>query len=859
MARPEDSRIGQALVDFSLNGTFPEEEESSRQVTVQDLAPALESLVSAKSKLESEIHQINEETAPDVNQWLNNAKSLEDDINRSRSLANEIVRRSEAPDVSGRTIQEAEEKVDFLRRETSYNRQVNHALTSIKRVNGLLDQVEQARDERRILESLHLLEQAWTALDNVPVSKSCRVMKLLDMRAFELKSAVHDVFDRIWNSLVQVDSENGKVAVYENCHDEPMSLSDAVIGLKAYKEVDQRMALLWHSVDEAIISPRTDLNNSNLPSIITDDVGLPSQPRRTKLITAKSTLSITGNSDRKVTALFSELGRAMEYFSKRLPEELVHSLSNVMMPALIPRLITVWLDSSVPASLSEMEGFPEIVEAVKSFCDSLHSLHYSGFEELQEWVDNVPRVWLSKCRETALSSIRSRLAGGLGDSRVVERVETQMVSKSEGRDLAANGATGDNSWDAAWSDGEAEASRDHNGKPELAEDDGADNWGWGNDNDAPGSNPEEAEKHPQTEAPVDEEDAMEAWGWGDEDTAQEAPASPAPNSNEDAKKEVSSQTRELTLKETYNISAMPEPVLALISAVLEDGASLVGSTGSPVASAAAGLFSLPTLILALFRAVSPYYYALSDGGNMFLYNDATYLSERLSDLASTWKARDDLAPRAITMLRLDNDVKTLQSFAARAYALEMSTQRTILRDLLGGSQNVLQQDGLDSSDLEAQVDNAIGRVRAVAATWSSILSRSAWTQAVGSLVDTVSSKLIADVMDLAGIGQEEAYNIASLIARIEQLDGLFLPPNVGKDAIPNTAQYAASWLRLKYLSEVLQSNLQEVLYLWNESELSLEFSAEEVVELIRLSFVDNVRTRDIIREIESRPHPRGPR
>ena len=239
----------------------------------------------------------------------------------------------------------------------------------------------------------------------------------------------------------------------------------------------------------------------------------------------------------------------------------------------------------------------------------------------------------------------------------------------------------------------------------------------------------------------------------------------------------------------------------------------------------------------------------------FLYNDATYLAERLSDLASSWKSRADLAPRAISMLRLDNDIKTLHSFAARAYASEMSTQRTILRDLLGGSQNLLQQDGLDPSDLEAQVDNAIGRVRAVAATWSEILSRSAWTQAVGSLVDAIAAKLIADVMDLSGIGQDEAYNIASLIAHIEQLDDLFLPPGA---AVPDTAQYAASWLRLKYLSEFLQSNLQEVLYLWNESELSLEFSVDEVADLIRLSFVDNARTRDVISQIETNPQPRGP-
>lgn len=54
-----------------------------------------------------------------------------------------------------------------------------------------------------------------------------------------------------------------------------MSLSDAVIGLKAYKEVDQRMALLWHSVDEAILYPRTDINNSKISNIITDDVSPP--------------------------------------------------------------------------------------------------------------------------------------------------------------------------------------------------------------------------------------------------------------------------------------------------------------------------------------------------------------------------------------------------------------------------------------------------------------------------------------------------------------------------------------------------------------------------------------------------------
>lgn len=68
------------------------------------------------------------------------------------------MRRSEAPDVSGKTIREAEDKVDFLGQESAYNNQLYHVLTSIKHVSQLLDGVELARDERRILQSLHLLE-----------------------------------------------------------------------------------------------------------------------------------------------------------------------------------------------------------------------------------------------------------------------------------------------------------------------------------------------------------------------------------------------------------------------------------------------------------------------------------------------------------------------------------------------------------------------------------------------------------------------------------------------------------------------------------------------------------------------------
>lgn len=73
-------------------------------------------------------------------------------------MANDIVRQSEAPQVTGEAIKEAEEKAEFLNREVQYSHQLHGVLRGIQYVNELLSKVEAAKNERRILDSLRLLE-----------------------------------------------------------------------------------------------------------------------------------------------------------------------------------------------------------------------------------------------------------------------------------------------------------------------------------------------------------------------------------------------------------------------------------------------------------------------------------------------------------------------------------------------------------------------------------------------------------------------------------------------------------------------------------------------------------------------------
>ena len=232
-----------------------------------------------------------------------------------------------------------------------------------------------------------------------------------------------------------------------------------------------------------------------------------------------------------------------------------------------------------------------------------------------------------------------------------------------------------------------------------------------------------------------------------------------------------------------------------------------------------------------------------------------YLAERLTSYSAEWAQRDDLPKQAKNMLQLEGDVKSLQNFANRSYASEMNVQKTVLRDLLGGSQGLTGQD-----EWEGAIESASARIRSMAAIWEPILARSVWSQAVGSLADALAVKLITDVLEMSSIGQDDAYSIAKVIATATELDDLFLPSKLAgtapsEDELPTTAQYAPGWLRLKYLSEVLQSNLNEVKYLWLDSELSLYFTVNEVVDLIEASFENNARTRDTIKEIQSKPQP----
>jgi centromere/kinetochore protein ZW10 len=174
-------KLGQVLVNFSANGAFPDEEDVSAAFVTNSILPtALEFLSTAKLELEvgwpskssalhpanlklhlqTEIRHISQESAADVDSWIQHAKSIQDEIEQSRKLANAIVRQAEADERRLDNLAEKETYVDFLTKEVSFNAQLLAALKSIQVVNECLNRAEDEASQHKIIPALRSLEGA---------------------------------------------------------------------------------------------------------------------------------------------------------------------------------------------------------------------------------------------------------------------------------------------------------------------------------------------------------------------------------------------------------------------------------------------------------------------------------------------------------------------------------------------------------------------------------------------------------------------------------------------------------------------------------------------------------------------------
>lgn len=596
-----------------------------------------------------------------------------------------------------------------------------------------------------------------------------------------------------------------------------------------------------HQVDELLIAPRLDLLRGNIPTFSIE----------------RGTLRISGHTnDRSAANMFADLRRIVSFFNTNLQPALIPMFSSIFIPNLTTRLISSSLSSSVPSSLDDLPDFEALLNETRSFEDFLHQVSWARETELRDWTIRAPKVWLAKRRESCLDSTRQIIARGTSSVKVVERVETQkMKIHSLGeRTALERDQKGVDREDSTWGGNEppADTAPAKSGQIDIDDDEDASGWGLDEDLDI-------EDEEPVGEAPGNTKDSDSGiddgldnmdWGeWGEDDDQQQmkpqtptttVPASLAtrPIESQTSNRTPSSHSQDVTLRESYTVTLIPDAIMELVIQVVDEAGQLSQLPSTSIASASPGLLSIPTLIFDAYRALAPISYPADISSNMYIYNDCIRISEQLLHL--------DLPSSALPENGEKDDIDLVQCFGKRHYAKEIASQRTILCDLLDGAQGFLAcTDYPQSINCETAISSTITRIHEIHGHWSKVLSPSTLSQSLGLLLNTVVTKLVNDIEDMADIPAAESVKLSEFCEEISKLESLF--PE-GPGGISTIAFYCRNWLKFRFLHQILESRIADILYMFREGHLE-GFGTDELVDLVKALFADNENRRRCVDEI----------
>lgn len=714
-------------------------------------------------------------------------------------------------------------------------------METLQVASGLLDGAGEKVGDGDIKGSMEGVTQADKVLKSLSDLNGAKGVELLARRARNVRDRVIGEVKTCWTTLVHVNSDEKKITIANKSRDVSLELDEVVKSMDVLGILSPAVSRFHRDFETLIISPRTMPGDGGSVSRIT---------------VSNTTIQASGkHDDANALDMIEDVYNITRFLDEVLPESISALLMDKVLPSLILQLVSGWLDPSMPLKLDHLETFKEIAIQVTKLADFIaeKGVDMPSDADLLHWLKRIPQNWLARRKESALADIRSRCYKAVKSKKLVEKIETQIVDSDDvmyGEQNADHHGDDkgeqDDDWGENWGDNEEIADEVKEKPTQEDPEDEVDSSAWDLE--------ESEEPESKAEAHNDDGDEGDAWDeWGEEPETTIQPPSPIrPMKKPKVLPKSKPSKKEITLRETYAVTSVPDAMLDILTQILNDASTLKSpSFDIPTISAAApGLSTIPTLLLALFRATASTYYTADPAGQMLIYNDTLHLATTLQTFTASIPPENPLASR----IRLDADIEQLSHFGRRAYGKEMESQRTILSDILSSASGFVNCTApLNAKQYAAIVQDAVNRVRDVDKIWNGILSNSARLQSLGSLVGTLTKQMIADILeradDTVGISDEQSKILKSYCEKIVKLADLFTEHGQGGEGHTLVHVYTPDWLRFIYLGEILEASLADIRYLWTEGELALEFEANEVIDLIQALFADSVHRRDAIREI----------
>lgn len=438
----------------------------------------------------------------------------------------------------------------LIEKEIAFNEAVTNTLEEVDKLCQQLETGRTELNEGRVMATIEILEATETTIKTDSLFTNTNVMSILSENVTGLRREIVEFLHTRWDEQLSIDKQQRKLGISKDRDN--VSLEDTIAALARLDILgpanDKLQKDLLSAIIEPVLLPGVHLQSHG---VCATDTGIGIEPEATTVT---------------VSEMLDRIARVLDYLRQSLPASISASFSDYLVPALSSKIISSWLSSAIPTELEGISEFENTLDQVLKFAQSVENFGWHGHEELVSWVNQAPRLWLTRRRVDSLDQVRKVLAASHGTTRQVERVEKEQVSKADGA-ILENGNSDD--WDAGWDDDNEEGT---NGKPAESAEDEEDVSAWGLDDDAKDVAPE---VKPNTTASTEEDDPEDAWGWGDEDDEEPQKEASRPLMATHSKPATANETsehpsREVTLRETYMVTDIPDAILDVLRQQITD-------------------------------------------------------------------------------------------------------------------------------------------------------------------------------------------------------------------------------------------------------------------------------------------------
>ena len=221
-----------AIVHSVEHGTYPESEEiSSAELPPSVYSDLLTNLQTARDEVkvwvshssahrtqsnrqtQADIRQLSKDVAPDVDGWIAQAKKLQEDIERSKATARDIVQEAEAGKRLKAEASEAANKAALLEKEVSFSETLVHTLQQLKDLKQVLNCCQDAMVQGDLATALATLKQFDASISDLAAVENTRAYDLLQKRCRGLKDALAEQSTRRARLLVDVSVVEKRLVV----------------------------------------------------------------------------------------------------------------------------------------------------------------------------------------------------------------------------------------------------------------------------------------------------------------------------------------------------------------------------------------------------------------------------------------------------------------------------------------------------------------------------------------------------------------------------------------------------------------------------------------------------------------------